>query len=311
MEKNKITIAVHNGSFHADDVFAVATLLLMIEEKYNKELSGEKYGVEVVRTRDPEVIKNATHVVDVGGVYDPETNRFDHHQEGGAGVREDGIPYASFGLVWKQYGEELSGSKEAAGAIEQRLVKCIDATDNGISVMKPEREGLYMYDIKDLVMTYGATWKEDASALDKNFEYLTSFAKKLMEREIKSIKDILESEKEVKEIMANNKDRTLLILDKPYEYEGVVSINPYILFVVSPKKDGGTWSVKTVRDDFRSFTHREGLPLEWAGKRDKDLVEITGVEDAIFCHMGRFIAVAQSKEGAIKLAELALKEAGK
>ena len=39
---------------------------------------------------------------------------------------------------------------------------------------------------------------------------------------------------------------------------------------------------------------------------DETLQKVTGVEDAVFCHKGLFLAVAKSKEGAIKLAELAL-----
>jgi uncharacterized UPF0160 family protein len=52
------------------------------------------------------------------------------------------------------------------------------------------------------------------------------------------------------------------------------------------------------------------LPLEWAGKSGDELIQITGVTDAIFCHRERFIAVAESKEGAVKLAHLALAAAG-
>jgi len=36
------------------------------------------------------------------------------------------------------------------------------------------------------------------------------------------------------------------------------------------------------------------------------LAKVTGVPDATFCHNGRFLAVAKSKEGALKLAEIAL-----
>ncbi len=42
------------------------------------------------------------------------------------------------------------------------------------------------------------------------------------------------------------------------------------------------------------------------GLRDEELQKITGVEDAVFCHKGLFLAVSKSKEGAVKLAELAL-----
>jgi uncharacterized UPF0160 family protein len=37
---------------------------------------------EVVRSRDPEVLAALDIVIDVGAVYDPENNRFDHHQRG-------------------------------------------------------------------------------------------------------------------------------------------------------------------------------------------------------------------------------------
>ena len=61
--KNKITIVTHSLKFHADDVLAVATLLLILEKEND---------VTVIRTRDPEIISRADYVVDVGGIDDPE-----------------------------------------------------------------------------------------------------------------------------------------------------------------------------------------------------------------------------------------------
>ena len=69
-----------------------------------------KYSLE--RTRDEERITKADYVFDVGGIYDPSINRFDHHQPGGAGKRENDIPYAAFGLVWKTYGPILCENNE-------------------------------------------------------------------------------------------------------------------------------------------------------------------------------------------------------
>lgn len=299
-EKNNISIVAHSGSFHSDDVFAVATLTVLLEEENN---------ITVIRTRDKTIIDSADYVVDVGEVYDPLKNRFDHHQGGGAGVRNNGIPYASFGLVWKEYGVAICGSEEIADEIDRRLVQPIDAMDNGITFMKTEKEGLYMYDIKDITMAYRATWSEEEGALEENFKYLTGVFKELLKRQIFVIKDIKKEEKELIEKIAQHKDKTLLILDKHYDYQAVTSRYVDILLVISPKRQDGTWSVETVRTDLRSYTARMDLPLEWAGKSGEELIQVTGVADAIFCHKGRFIAVAGSKEGALKLAELALKEA--
>ncbi|MCE9517420.1 MYG1 family protein [Candidatus Nomurabacteria bacterium] len=98
--KKKILVT-HNGTFHADDVFATATLSLLLDGN-----------IKVIRTRDPKIIASADYVYDVGGEYNLYKNLFDHHQKGGAGKRENGIPYAAFGLVWKSYGAAICGSHE-------------------------------------------------------------------------------------------------------------------------------------------------------------------------------------------------------
>ena len=104
-------IITHEGMFHTDDVFATAILKDIFPE-YMKLSDGEKMRyVEYIRSRDNKVLGNARKsesemLVDVGGQNDSENVNFDHHQEGGAGARENGIEYASAGLVWKQYGKE-------------------------------------------------------------------------------------------------------------------------------------------------------------------------------------------------------------
>ena len=75
-------IGTHNGVFHADDVFACATLSLIFPDS------------EIVRSRDPKILASCDFRVDVGGKYDPSTNDFDHHQ--GKILRDNGIPYAAF-----------------------------------------------------------------------------------------------------------------------------------------------------------------------------------------------------------------------
>src|SRR3989338_2593163 len=97
--KKKICIVTHNGKCHADDVFAVAALMLLHEQR--------NLAYEIIRSREPSVWESGDYVIDVGGIYDASRNRFDHHQEGRAGARDDGIFYSSFGLVWKSYGETL------------------------------------------------------------------------------------------------------------------------------------------------------------------------------------------------------------
>ena len=129
---NKKKIITHSGTFHADDIFACAVLSLHMKNK-----------VKIIRTRDKSIIEKGDYVVDVGGIYDEQINRFDHHQIGGAGKRPNGIPYASFGLVWKKFGPLLCASKEVAEKIDQKLASPIDAEDNGLDISKPLIEGIF------------------------------------------------------------------------------------------------------------------------------------------------------------------------
>src|SRR5437870_4306790 len=85
-------IATHSGKFHADDVWAVMVLDLVFP------------GCEIIRTRDAEQIRQADFAVDVGGIWDAQAGRFDHHQKGFQSARESGVVYASAGLVWKAHG---------------------------------------------------------------------------------------------------------------------------------------------------------------------------------------------------------------
>ena len=62
-------VATHHGSFHADDVLAWALIRVFLDPQ-----------AELIRTRDEGVIQSADVVIDVGGVFDPDSSRFDHHQ---------------------------------------------------------------------------------------------------------------------------------------------------------------------------------------------------------------------------------------
>src|SRR5210317_735779 len=122
--------STHDGRFHADEIFALAVLNLFYPD------------LEIIRSRDENVNKNSDIIVDVGHVYDPDNLIFDHHQRSFSLKRDSGIPYASFGLVWKNYGELLCGSSEATDYIDSLIVQAIDADDNGIDIYEIKIDGI-------------------------------------------------------------------------------------------------------------------------------------------------------------------------
>lgn len=291
-------LVTHDGSFHTDDVFACATLAIMLEKK------GEAF--EIIRTRDEKIMKSADYIFDVGGVHAPEENRFDHHQIGGAGKHENGIDYAAFGLVWKKYGSEVSGGVEAAKVIEKSLVTPIDAFDNAIDLVE-NKFAVTPYYLQHVFGAMRPTWREEDVNIDQVFLKAVDLAKQILIREIVQATDALEASRKIQEIYEQTEDKRIIILDKNYAADEVTYDSiPETLFIIFPRRTNNYWGAKSVRVGPRTFKNKKDFPALWAGLRDEELINVSGVRDAVFCHRGRFMVVAKTKEAAIELAKLAL-----
>ena len=83
----------------------------------------------------------------------------------------------------------------------------------------------------------------------------------------------------------------------------------HLLFVVHPRDTD--WCLTGIRRSSDGFELRADLPAAWAGLSDAALEAASGVPGALFCHNGRFIAAAATREAALAMAELAVREAEK
>jgi len=283
-------IVTHNGHFHSDELLAVAALLI----KYP--------GAEIVRSRDEEAIKSADIVVDVGQIYDAAKFRFDHHQPGGAGERPNGSPYASFGLVWKEFGVEIAGGKDEAKIIEDKIVVPVDAGDNGLSIETEIFPGIRNYTLWDYFQSFSidTVTLEDS---ERCFNEALVHARQLLEREIKAAKRVIVDWKEVQNIYNQSGNKKIIFLPKRLHWKRIL-IPTEAVFVVLPRPGG--WSVQGVPPQVHSFEVKKSFPPSWGGLEYSSLASVSGVSDAFFCHKGRWIAGVHSKEGALKLAEIAL-----
>lgn len=299
--KRRKILVTHNGSFHSDDVFACATLELWLEGK------NERY--KVIRTREEKDFVRADYIFDVGGVYDGEKNKFDHHQKGGAGVRENDVPFASFGLVWKKFGAELAGDEATANEIDKYLVQPIDAHDNGVDVYKRVVEHLDPVTFQDIAGIFHPTEGAEPRDFDNAFREMVNFAKKILVRVIAQTKEQQSVNSYMRERYDRISQKSIIIVDRHVGRHAVTVgalALPDALYIVYPSRKG-EWHVTTARDSMSSTKNRKALPASWGGKRDEDLQKISGVPDATFCHNMLFLAGAHSREGAIALAKAALK----
>jgi len=294
LRKNKLVI-VHDGSFHPDDVFCVALLSIL----YNG-------AIKVIRTRNEKEFQKADFVLDIGLVYDPDHNRFDHHQEGGAGFRDNKITYSAFGLLWKKYGVEVCGSQKISDILEKKLVEVIDADDMGLDLSQNKITYVYPFMMTDAIYSMRPTWKENSSNIDKFFFKAVDFAKDILIREIKIAKDKIEAESLVDDIYSNSEDKRIIIFSKQYLPKDLLINYPEPLFVVYKEMYGEKWRVTTIEKSENTYECRKNFPESWWGKKDEELAKVSGVSDAVFCRNGGIFAGAKSQEGAIQMAKKAL-----
>lgn len=284
-----ITIATHNGNFHADDIFSIAALKRIFP------------ALKLIRTRDLELIAKADLAIDVGGEYDVDAGRFDHHQRGGAGERENGIPYSSFGLIWQKYGLEIcDGNQKVANAVDAGLVSTIDAVDCGH--VEGVSEGI---SLSQTLSMFNPTWQEE-SDFDACFDEAVEFASLLLTRFIAAANGGISAKAIVAKAIDNAEDPRVIVLEKYTPWKKTVhALSEEALFMIYPSQTG-QWRIQTVPVEPGSFENKKSLPKQWAGLSDKALKEITGIDDAMFCHNGLFIAGAESFDSTMKMALIAL-----
>lgn len=288
------TIVTHNGTFHADDVFAIATL----------QLAYGVAGVKVVRTRDEAVIAAADIVVDVGGIFDTATQRFDHHQIG-APVRANGVPYAGFGLVWQVYGEKVAGSSEVAAEIERKIVLAVDADDTAITLADLRNTDILTFELDQVIRSFMPV-RGSADNPDAAFVEAVEFARGLLSRLIVKKSASLALDKIVADNYAAATDKRCLVFTQPIS-SGVCIDYPEVEVVVMPDNPAinTNWTATTIRKEHSSFEARVSFPESWRGLRGEELVKVSGIKDAVFCHKAGHFFVVGSMDGALQAADVA------
>lgn len=299
-------LVTHSGGFHADEVLSTVVLTRLFPE------------AQVVRSRAPEwIAAGADRIVyDVGGAYDPAARIFDHHQRG-APLRDDGRPYSSFGLIWKHFGRDYLAAhsvfdaflEPVHAAFDAGFVLPVDLVDNG--ALSPDTAGLLAnLTLPSLLETLKPVFDErDPEATERAFQAAVSIARSFVDAKIEGMHAKLRAEALVLHaIETAGEGRVLeLPMGMPFRPAIVKAGADHLLFVVHPRETD--WCLTGIRRAEEGFELRADLPAAWAGLTGSGLETATGVEGASFCHNGRFIAAARTREAALALAALAVRDA--
>ena len=282
----------HNGTMHADEVFATAFLSLYFGN------------FKVARVSEvPKDISTNTIIYDIG------KGKFDHHQTD-ARIRDNGIKYSSFGLLFEEYGLsylkklKLKNTKAIYNYLVKDFIEAIDAIDNGIF---PEIKSIYkIKTVSDVIKIFNPSYGSNDNE-DKQFIKAVSLAESILTEELKNVIGKVEAGTKVKKLLNKTKG-PILILDEylPYEETVLTSLSgKKILFAIYPSNRGG-YGIKTIPISTTDKTSRVYFPKEWGGLTNDALEKVTGIKGSLFCHTNRFLMTASDLDTAIKLAEIAI-----
>jgi uncharacterized UPF0160 family protein len=298
-------LVTHSGGFHADELMSSVVLTQLFPD------------ARIVRSRDQAWITPRPDriIFDVGGQYDPEIHIYDHHQRG-APVRDDENPYSSFGLVWKHFGLDylaaLGVTPDQAArvfhSVDQGFVLLIDLLDNG--ALDPSVAGpLSGITLPALLESLKPVFDDpDADADDHAFHRALTVARLFLEARVARSAAKLRAEAAVLEAISQAGESPILELPRGMPFRSAVAKTgaDHLLFVITPR--GKDWSLGGIRKHDEGFELRADLPETWAGLSNADLEAACGVTGASFCHKGRFIAAATSREAIVAMAQIAVED---
>lgn len=264
---SEVRIVVHNGMFHADDVFSVALLKWFYAGRT----------IIVTRTREVKAFDQADFVIDTGFIHDG-MKYFDHHQP--MEPRANGVPYASFGLLV----QALFSGTELFETMDE-FAQSIDSQDNG--GYNPTKINLNGW-VKMFNPAYGA--EEDDT---EQFTKAVEIAYTLLSRYIEVAEGKAKAKKEIEAV--SSVDENILVLSKSMPWqEWFFETGHSEDCIVFPGKEEGQWVARAVPVEGGSMVNKVTIPEE--------VSELPGF---VFRHKSGFMAVFSVQESAILAAKSA------
>ncbi|WP_108623845.1 MYG1 family protein [Candidatus Similichlamydia epinepheli] len=281
------SLGTHDGTFHADEVTACA--LLLICNCIDREL--------IFRTRDPIVLDKYEYVCDVGGVFDQNCKRFDHHQ-----IEYEG-ELSSCGMILNFLEESGSFSKLQATALRNTLVFGIDEDDCG---RYSKQKGVCTFSM--VISNFNAlrpfTREEQENAFHAALDFCLGYLRRFLKRQ----EHVLSSFETVKKTLQES--NLALIFDESMPWVESFFLaggaDHPALFLVMPSHN--EWHLRSIPESLENpMRSRRYLPECWAGLFGEEFEKESKIKGGIFCHKNRFLSVWKTKKASLEALEFVLK----
>ena len=201
----KVTIGTHNGSFHCDESLACSLLKLLpqyanarvVRTRWRSSFECKIYSPIIILNlkqfiiflpfRDPAVLDTCTLVVDVGGEFNREKHRYDHHQKTFSETlnsldskKKWVTKLSSAGLVYCFFGREVIATvlgvkpdnklvEKVFDKVYENFIEEIDAIDNGILTHDGEPRYSISTNLSSRVAHLAPTWQDPNPDFDSAF----------------------------------------------------------------------------------------------------------------------------------------------
>lgn len=264
----------HSGKFHADDVFSSALLLYL--------------NPEITITRGNKVPEDFD-----GIVFDIGRGKYDHHQKDSR-IRENGIPYAAFGLLWEDLGCEILGD-ELAEKFDEAFVQPLDNNDN-----TGEKN-----ELASLIGSFNPSWDENGGT-DEAFFRAVSVAGMILENKFARYLGNERADKRIEEVLETRDqtgDSRILVLPEFIPCQKRLS-ETEVAFVIFPSNRGG-YCIQPQKKEY-SLNYKCSFPSEWLGLENEELQKETGLSSATFCHKSGFLMSVGDLSDAIRACQISL-----
>lgn len=212
-----------------------------------------------------------------------EANCFIFNEEGGAIE------------MWEEYGEEIiTHYNHTSKHAEHGVYDVKKMFVQPLSFERDETDEVTAYPVEQLAILLEHYHKNGEA-------FLKGILNTCIESEVSRIQgmDYVEAQIDLAE-------NHIMILEQFVPWKGTLlksesnKVND-IYLTIFPSQRGG-WNFQGVPLSPASFDTRIKVPEEWCGKRDSELVELTGVKGARFIHPGGFIGGAENFESIMELA---------
>ncbi len=307
------TIVTHDGRFHGDEVIAYSILNVIYP------------GYKLIRTRNEKIINDGTIVIDVGKIYSPDDNRFDHHQIDFNQMFSSthDINLSSAGMIYKYFGKQYLKIVLKTDYISDRLFNniyfnvllAVDAVDNGVHQYNKNPKPIYYTNNLSTIIS-----KNNSNNVNNNEEQMRNFIKAagwaaltlkgLVEHYSREDESFDGDYKIISESMTDRykdwKTGEIIIIEmRCNNWRNCIKLyeknNPYktgerrVKFIIYSDKDQGGWKIRSILHSAKLIKSEDYLK-KYMKNPDK----------LIFIHPNKFIAGAYDRDSILDIGKLSL-----